>query len=1296
MKSLLKNLLSTLPLFLFIGTTYAQTATDNCANAPTIVINNESCGSMVFSGNLSEATPETFDFGCGYAVNPTVWYKLDVPDGLTFDISLNENITYSILSGDCSGVVPINECLTVSQNDFFLQGPDQYYLVISSPDESEYLLTITVRDIPENDDPYPSSPRPPHILSLESPHESSTCCALGFADGANADLPNVSCSNLTHDGAVWYHYTTGNEEGFQIILTPSQTNGITGHVTIEVLSGSATSPSGSLLNPTSVSCGPLPTDGLKVGCIEPNTDVWIKIASAEENCGNFTLTIAEIDRCPLAEECSDAVDVIFTNPTNAFCGAYTPVTVTGCLEAACPETEVSDCGLGQNPTVWFKVAVDEEAVQLSTSIQSNGTWKPVWGIYYGGCGSLSILSGGTIADPVPCSNGDANESEHVVGTVTGQLTYWIAVSGEGVIDDPTFTLNVWTSANCISCLGGNGCDPTATFTVLERSTNRALDDPKFCEGEEVKFCIDFKYDSSESAQDWFHGLIPDFGPGWDLTSLDQSKVTASPSLPEWVESGSACSAFTSELLPLLCTYVDPETGKLKVCNTICEPCPCSAPLYAGSMLPDGWFWSTNGGAVCLNDCSPSTHYGIGSSVVDIQLCMTLRVKTFANQQEKAAHNNLQIKFQTFSDGVVGCKEDPLAECKLDKTQLGPSWVVDTLNANYFIAQDTSTIVGSGKLNINFTNFKNYDNLTAYVTPEDNPFVSGEKSDTFYIGRGAIRDSLINLSDSIQIVKYHISAFSDVFCMTNKTIYVVLYPTVNKYVLNAKVFADVNNNDQLDPLQESLLSGFKVFFPAYNYSIFTNSLGELQIRVDTGLLDMVVTSTYGTWATNPIYKTINIQDTVTDILIGFVPIIDTISSIPFLSGSYRCSTPSNTIFGVKNTSSAQKISGKLTYFYDGRIDNLLYFIPQPDGINTQTNTAFWNFSDLAMGGSFNVNHGFVAPAIQSIDDSLDFKVKIIVNSIASEETISCSDILSCAFDPNDKRVIPDRIGNENYVLRDEDLQYHIRFQNVGNDTAYNVVITDVIDDHLDQNSIVLLYASHQLSMESVGDTIYFKFVGINLPDSTRSHMASNGFVLFSISPKADIQQGTEMTNEANIYFDNNAPILTNKTKNTIVDRLPCPQDAIFIDENDAVAVNQANDVYQWYSCADNLLLKTTTVPFFYPAANGEYYCVISGYFCDSKTKCVIYDKITSTTDFAEKHIKIYPNPGSDFVSIAGDKSIGKIKSLKVYDTNGKEYLIPITNQNDVYSLDTSALTDGIYIFSVVGADGHNYNIKWVKL
>jgi hypothetical protein len=48
----------------------------------------------------------------------------------------------------------------------------------------------------------------------------------------------------------------------------------------------------------------------------------------------------------------------------------------------------------------------------------------------------------------------------------------------------------------------------------------------------------------------------------------------------------------------------------------------------------------------------------------------------------------------------------------------------------------------------------------------------------------------------------------------------------------------------------------------------------------------------------------------------------------------------------------------------------------------------------------------------------------------------------------------------------------------------------------------------------------------MPDSGRNELGSNGFVKFRIKPDSSVQPGMSIPNNASIYFDYNAPIVTN--------------------------------------------------------------------------------------------------------------------------------------------------------------------------
>ena len=145
---------------------------------------------------------------------------------------------------------------------------------------------------------------------------------------------------------------------------------------------------------------------------------------------------------------------------------------------------------------------------------------------------------------------------------------------------------------------------------------------------------------------------------------------------------------------------------------------------------------------------------------------------------------------------------------------------------------------------------------------------------------------------------------------------------------------------------------------------------------------------------------------------------------------------------------------------------------------------------------------------------------------------CVEIIG-SWDPNDKRGIPFGYGEDHFIERNTDIQYLIRFQNTGTDTAFNIVVLDTLTDLLDLSSIRLGTASHDYEFNVLDEHVLeFRFNDVMLPDSFVNEPASNGFLTFTISQKNNLPLGSIIANSAAIYFDFNAPVITNLTIHTI--------------------------------------------------------------------------------------------------------------------------------------------------------------------
>lgn len=196
--------------------------------------------------------------------------------------------------------------------------------------------------------------------------------------------------------------------------------------------------------------------------------------------------------------------------------------------------------------------------------------------------------------------------------------------------------------------------------------------------------------------------------------------------------------------------------------------------------------------------------------------------------------------------------------------------------------------------------------------------------------------------------------------------------------------------------------------------------------------------------------------------------------------------------------------------------------------TLPGTLTWNISDFSTIdplSSFNiiVHVDSFAPILSSIC----FQLRIVptINDADSLNNLAtfCYPVLN-SFDPNEKLMVPSgSVDTSNYKF-----QFTVFFQNTGNAPAENIFIIDTLDADLDASTIEVVSSSHYVITQLLpGNILRFNFPSINLIDSLTNEPLSHGQVQFTISRAAGTGIGTEITNTAYIYFDQNLPITTNK-------------------------------------------------------------------------------------------------------------------------------------------------------------------------
>lgn len=220
-------------------------------------------------------------------------------------------------------------------------------------------------------------------------------------------------------------------------------------------------------------------------------------------------------------------------------------------------------------------------------------------------------------------------------------------------------------------------------------------------------------------------------------------------------------------------------------------------------------------------------------------------------------------------------------------------------------------------------------------------------------------------------------------------------------------------------------------------------------------------------------------------------------------------------------------------------NITFNQASPPAASTSGNTYTWNYTGMKQFEKRTINLSLTAPVgSTNLGDTLSLVARIVSPTTDDDPTDNIdtlSVIINAAYDPNDKQVSKPFIAPGTRML-----DYQIRFQNTGNDTAYRVVVVDTLDTSLPINKIIMNSASHAYSIHAQNNILVWTFDNILLPDSTTDPTGSQGYIRFSAEIDPNLGVGDSVLNDAQIYFDFQKPIFTNKAKTLIVQNIGLPE------------------------------------------------------------------------------------------------------------------------------------------------------------
>lgn len=212
---------------------------------------------------------------------------------------------------------------------------------------------------------------------------------------------------------------------------------------------------------------------------------------------------------------------------------------------------------------------------------------------------------------------------------------------------------------------------------------------------------------------------------------------------------------------------------------------------------------------------------------------------------------------------------------------------------------------------------------------------------------------------------------------------------------------------------------------------------------------------------------------------------------------------------------------------------------------QQDTIIWNLGVLHPldSGSVKINLYVKPPPLNNIGSLLNYSVSIVhddVDETPVDNRQRLRQVVIGSFDPNDKRELSTtgKIKTSE-ITSGEYLNYMIRFQNTGNDTAYKIVILDTLQSKLDVSTLEMTGASHKYSLAVLNNGVLrWTFDDIKLVDSIHNEPLSHGYISFRIRPTNTVVPGDTLKNNCSIYFDFNLPVKTN-TALVIVEQAVLP-------------------------------------------------------------------------------------------------------------------------------------------------------------
>lgn len=365
-------------------------------------------------------------------------------------------------------------------------------------------------------------------------------------------------------------------------------------------------------------------------------------------------------------------------------GAF--VCITDSNLGALPEDTNNECQIGDFPTVWFQVITDGNATLMNVQVTSDDFDAPTITVFHAIPDCDNLVQIPLTQSNLSCVVGGNGEAEALATDVGSSEVYYIAVSS---LYDVGGLFQI-----CVNTISvASACVVQRDIEVTSRSGNGPLTGP-FLPGETIGICMNVdSYTASGNGCQWFQGIVPVFGNGWDPSSFDANGqpigATVNGNAMGVAGNGNYGASTFDWFFDVGYHHTNvfyqvgdlDGNGSVDMCNILYDPdCPnlggimggCCGPCWtnAGDILPPGWFaYGINGS--CGTPGPPiSVDWGDGNTcgccMGPWSFCFDLKVRGFPDCNQDSSTRNLELGFFTFADGETGSWTGGASVCALDQ------------------------------------------------------------------------------------------------------------------------------------------------------------------------------------------------------------------------------------------------------------------------------------------------------------------------------------------------------------------------------------------------------------------------------------------------------------------------------------------------------------------------------------------------------------------------------------------------------------------------------------------------------